>query len=178
MGFVGNSIVNETQNVNVTCIVFGLPEPVVTWSRLDIGIINRSNVEFLPEPSHTQAQDGGTELLPSPQLDPGSNDPKFVTYSSSEQVPGGGMEVRSTLQINTLNGSDTGNYTCMAANRPLGPQMPSISSSAAFRIVVQSKIPSISTVLDIQYLLSFDKQLSFSSNPSSAAFHQYFGNWG
>ena len=139
MGFVGNSIVNETQNVNVTCIVFGLPEPVVTWSRLDIGNINRSSLDFSPEPSHTQAQDEGMELLPSPQLDPGSNNPKFATYSSSGQVPGGGVEVRSTLQINSLNGSDTGNYTCMAVNRPLGPQMPRDSSSAAFRIVVQSK---------------------------------------
>ena len=138
--FVGNSVVNESQSVNVTCIVFGLPEPVATWSRPDIGNITNSSVELVLNPSNTQDQDGSIEVQPSPQVNPDSDNAKFVTYTSSRQVLGGGVEVRSTLQINTVNGNDTANYTCMAVNQPRGPDMPSNSSSSAFEMVVQSKL--------------------------------------
>ena len=139
-GFVGNPVVNETQNVNVTCIAFGLPEPVVTWSRPDIGNITSNSTEFAPTTSNPQVQEGGTNLQPVPQIDLADSDSaKFVTYTTSEPVQGGGMEVRSTLQVNSVNGNDTGNYTCTAENQPLGPDMPRNSSSSVFMMVVQSK---------------------------------------
>ena len=106
--FVTSLVVNETQNVNLTCSVFGFPTPNVTWSRFDL-----------------------------PAIPAGS--PKFVTYTSSSPVLTGGMEAQSILQINAVNGSDTGNYTCTGVNQPLGPEKPTDVDNAVLYLLVQSE---------------------------------------
>lgn len=108
-GFIGNSVVNETQNINLTCVVFGLPEPAVKWSRFDFQSIS-------------------------------TDSSKFITYTSNSQFQTGGVEVQSTLQISSVDGNDTGNYTCTAVNQPHGPGTPSNSTSSMFSILVQSKL--------------------------------------
>ena len=97
------------QNVNLTCVVFGLPTPDVTWNRFDLATIP-------------------------------ADSSKFATYTSSSPVPTGGMEGRSVLQINAVNGSDTGNYTCTGVNQPLGLDTPTVIDSAVLDLLVQSKL--------------------------------------
>lgn len=65
---------------------------------------------------------------------------KFVTYEVTRVPPTGGLEVQFTLQINSVNGSDTGNYTCTAINQPLGSGFPESSTSSVVELLVQSEL--------------------------------------
>ena len=107
--FLTSLVVNETQNVNLTCVMFGLPTPNVMWRRFDLAAIP-------------------------------ADSSKFVTYTSSSSVPTGGMEGRSVLQVNAVNGSDTGNYTCTGVNQLLGLDTPTAIDSAVLDLLVQSKL--------------------------------------
>lgn len=99
----------EKQNTNLTCFAFGLPEPIVMWSRFD--------------------------LLTIPL-----NNSKFVTYRVRRFPENGGLEVQLTLQINSVDGSDTGNYTCSAVNQPLGSELPETATTSTADLLVQSKL--------------------------------------
>lgn len=107
-GLILDPVVTEMLNTSLTCVVFGLPEPSVTWSRFDL-----------------------------PAIPTGSS--KFVTHMASSFVVTGGMEVQSTLQINSVDGNDTGTYTCTAVNQPLGVGSPESSTSSTVDLLVQSE---------------------------------------
>ena len=111
MNTIALPVVNETQNVNMSCIVFGLPEPKVTWSRFDT-----SNLS-------TAAMSGS----------------KFAIYTTTSYPPDGGVMVHSTLQVNSVNGTDTGNYTCTSENYAHGTNLPADVDEETFHVLVQSE---------------------------------------
>lgn len=104
-------VVNESQDINMSCIVFGLPEPQVTWSRFDSSNISAT------------ATSGS----------------KFAIHVIKSYPVAGGVMVHSTLQINSVNGTDTGNYTCISKNYAHGHNFPADVDEETFHVLVQSK---------------------------------------
>ena len=104
-------VVNESQDINMSCIVFGLPEPQVTWTRFDSSNISAT------------ATSGS----------------KFAIRMIKSYPVAGGIMVHSTLQINSVNGTDTGNYTCTSKNYAHGHNFPADVDEETFHVLVQSK---------------------------------------
>ena len=69
-----------------------------------------------------------------------SHDSKFVQYAVNQVSPTGGIEVQLTLQINSANRSDTGDYTCTAINQPLGVGFPESTATSTVDLLVQSEL--------------------------------------
>ena len=105
-------IVNESQTVNMTCSVFGLPKPSVNWSRFDFTDLNTVAI----------------------------NSSQFAVYVTSHVVDGGGVMVNSTLEVTDVDGGDTGNYTCTCENNAHGINLPADVDSETFHVLVQSEL--------------------------------------
>ena len=111
MNTVALPVVNESQNVNMTCVVFGLPKPTVTWSRFDS---NNLTITAM-------------------------GNSKFTVYETSVVPVTGGVMVNSILEINNINGTDTGNYTCSSVNYAHGTDSPANVDQESFHVLVQSE---------------------------------------
>ena len=106
---IAESVINQSQTVNMTCVYFGLPTPRVNWSRFDYNDL--SNME-----------------------------PKFIVYTSSVNASDGGVYTRSTLQVDNVNETDTGNYTCTGVNQAHGAMATPDITTHTFEVLVQSKL--------------------------------------
>ena len=105
-------VVNESQTVNMTCSVFGLPMPSVNWSRFDSNDLNAVAI----------------------------NTSRFAVYVTSSIAEGGGVTVNSTLEVTNVDGADTGNYTCTCENNAHGANLPADVDSETFSVLVQSEL--------------------------------------
>ena len=107
MEVIADSVVNETENITLSCRFSGLPPTQVNWSRFD-----------------------NTDLM---------NDKKFSISQSNITLPEGGAETTLCLSITSVDGSDTGSYTCTAYNFAHGPSEAPDVNATTFNLLVQSK---------------------------------------
>ena len=56
---IGESVINQSQTVNMTCVYFGLPTPHVNWSRFDYNDLSNMESKFIVYTTSVNASIGG-----------------------------------------------------------------------------------------------------------------------
>ena len=83
------SVINQSQTVNMTCVYFGLPTPHVNWSRFDYNDLSNMEPKFIVYTSSVNASMGGVYTTSTLQVaDVNETDTSNYTCTGVNQAHG------------------------------------------------------------------------------------------